>query len=197
MSKRLIMLIGAVLLLVALAACSNSLEEPANNEKSSAEVQENKETKVVQDVFGEVTIPAKPKRILAASSSYAEYLIELGVTPQFSLVIPEIEPDYRAPYLEEHDVEMHKMKQYQYNYEQILSLSPDLIIIAGKGLETKIYEEMSKIAPTVALNASSGMHGAMREMALMFDKQAEAEKILAEFDQKAEQAKEKNSSSDR
>ncbi|RXZ78509.1 ABC transporter substrate-binding protein [Paenibacillaceae bacterium] len=200
MSKRLIMLIGAVLFVIALAACSSSAvekeetgktEETVNKEETSAEVTENNETRVVQDILGEVTIPVNPKRILASSSNYAEYLIEIGVTPQFAVVVPDIEPEYRAPYLEEHGVEMLKNKQYQYNYEQLLSTSPDLIVVAGKIIEPDVYEELSKIAPTVAVNAGSDMHGAMTELAELFGKQEAAEKILAAFDQKAKDAKEK------
>lgn len=67
---------------------------------------------------------------------------------------------------------MIESEQYQQNYEQLLSLSPDLIVTQGEGIDTKVYEEMSKTAPTVALNAGPGMHDAMPKLAELFDKKA-------------------------
>jgi len=200
MSKRFIMLLGTALILCILAACSNT---PAKQEETSAkntaetstetsaENTGKSETRVVKDMFGEVTIPVKPKALLVSSSNYAEFLIEMGVTPQFALVVPDIEPDYRSPYLEEHGVEMIKNKQYEFNYEQLLSYSPDLIIVPGQGMEQKTYDELSKVAPTVAIDANSGMHNAMGQLAELFDKKAESDKVLAAFDQKAKEAKQK------
>ncbi|CAK4836643.1 unnamed protein product [Aphanomyces euteiches] len=113
----------------------------------------------------------------------------MGITPQVSLVVPEIEPEYRNPYLEKHGVEMAKSTQYEYNYEQLLSLSPDMIIVPGEGLETKVYQDLSKIAPTIALDAGSGMDTAVPKLGELFDKTAEADKVLAAYAKKAEEAK--------
>ncbi|MBP1993011.1 ABC transporter substrate-binding protein [Paenibacillus eucommiae] len=188
MSRRFILLFGTALLAIILVACSNSSDK---KQATSTEDPEKPATRVVKDIFGDVTIPANPKNILVSNSSYAEYLIEMGVTPQLVLVVPEIEPDYRAPYLQEHGVEMIENAQYEYNYEQLLGLSPDLIIASGRGMETKVYEELSKVAPTIALTSGIGMHDAMPKLAELFDKKEQSEKVLAEFDQKAKAAKEK------
>jgi len=203
MSKRLFLLIGIALLAIVLVACSKSdkqkgealtevntssgtdtkVEEPAGNEES--------QTRVVNDIFGEVTIPTHPKNILVTSSSYAEVLIGLDVDLQISIVVPEIEPDYRAPYLEEHGVQLISQKQYEFNLEQLLSYSPDLIIASGEGMETKAYEELSKIAPTVALKSGVGVQESTKALAELFNKEAEAEKSLAAIVQQASDAKDK------
>lgn len=190
MSKRLFTFIGTLLLVVTLAACSREsgkLEESSNEGQGTN--QTNSETRVVEDSFGEVTIPVHPKNMLITSSSYAEDLIEMGITPQISVIVPEIEPDYRTPYLKEHGVKVISQTQYEYNFEQLLSLSPDLIITPGEGMEAKVYGELSKIAPTVALKAGAGLHDAMRELGVLFNKEAEADKILKAFDQKTSEAK--------
>ncbi|MDH6369314.1 iron complex transport system substrate-binding protein [Paenibacillus sp. PastF-3] len=197
MSKRIFTLIGITLLVFVLAACSKSAnkpEEASTDQKVSnnqTNVSDDKETRVVSDIFGDVTIPANPKNILVTSSSYAEDLIEMGIIPQASVVVPEIEPDYRTPYLEQHGVELISQTQYEYNLEQLLSLSPDMIITPGEGLDTKVYDELSKIAPTVALKAGVGVHDAVKELAVLFNKETEADKLLTALDQKASEAKDK------
>ncbi|REK75170.1 ABC transporter substrate-binding protein [Paenibacillus paeoniae] len=190
MVKRLIILLGTVVLAVILAACSSS----SNTKEGTSAIEGDKgssATKVVTDLFGEVTIPAEPKNLFVTSSTYAEYLIEMGIKPKYVLVVPELEPAYRASYFEENGVEMIPTAQYIYNFEQILSLAPDMIIVPGGGLEATAYEGLSKTAPTVALKGSNAMHSEMHELAILFDKKEEANKILAAFDEKAKAAKEK------
>lgn len=185
-----------------LAACSNgTAKENAAAEIAGAttegaasptdEAEDANGTKVVQDQFGEVTIPAHPQNLIVFDSIYAEYLIEMGVTPQMVLLTPEVEAEYRPAYFKEHGVQVIEVEQYQYNYEQLLALSPDMILTAGEGMEQGVYDELSKIAPTVALDANSEMKRAMPKLAVLFDKNEESAKILAEFDEKASQAKEK------
>ncbi len=175
-----------------LGACSsasnaaNTGAEKAANEGTTANV-----SKTVHDTFGDVVIPAEPKNLLVTNSSYAEYLIEMGIVPQMVLMTFEVEPEYRAPYFEKHGVKMIESDQYQYNYEQLLALSPDLILTQGGGMEKTVYDELSKIAPTVALNTNSEMEAAMPLMAELFDKTAESAKVLAENEEKVEQAKTK------
>ncbi|GED71935.1 iron-uptake system-binding protein [Brevibacillus reuszeri] len=189
MSKRLIMLLGCTLLAIALVACSNSAT--SEKEESSAGEIQTAATRVVKDTFGDVTIPASPKNIIVTNSSYAEYLIEIGVTPQIVLFVPLLEPEYRTPYFEKHGVKIIFSEQYQFNYEQMLSLSPDLIVAQGEGLEAKTYEDLSKIAPTIAVSAGPGMEEAIPKLAEIFNKTEEANQVLSAFGEKAAKAKEK------
>lgn len=181
---------GVVLLVLSLvlSACSGTSNKEAG---ASTEDIGSNETKVVRDQFGEVTIPAHPQNMLVFDSIYAEYLIEMGVIPQMVIFVPEVEPEYRASYFEEHGVKMIEAEQYQYNYEQLLALSPDMIITVGEGMDKGAYDELTKIAPTVALESNSEMKQAMPKLATLFDKTEESVKVLAEFDEKAKQAQEK------
>jgi iron complex transport system substrate-binding protein len=177
-----------LVLSLVLSACSGTSNKEAG---ASTEDIESNETKVVRDQFGEVTIPAHPQNMLVFDSIYAEYLIEMGVIPQMVIFVPEIEPEYRASYFEEHGVQMIEAEQYQYNYEQLLALSPDMIITVGEGMDKGAYDELNKIAPTVALESNSEMKQAMPKLATLFDKTEESAKVLAEFDEKAKQAQQK------
>ncbi|MCM3170889.1 ABC transporter substrate-binding protein [Paenibacillus sp. MER 99-2] len=177
-----------VVLSLILAACSNGT---TNETATAGEETEVSTTKVIQDQFGEVTIPTEPKNMLVLDSIYAEFLIEMGVTPQMVAFVPEIEPDYRAPYFEEHGVQMVQSEQYQFNYEQLLGLAPDLIIMRGAGMEQAVYDELSKIAPTLAMDTNYEMNLAMPKLAAIFNKTEEANQLLVEFDEKAKLAREK------
>lgn len=188
MSRRLLSW-GIILMAfsVLMSACSSGSNKEANTATATEQATA---TKVVKDYFGEVTVPEKPKNVLVLSSIYAEYLIEMGVPPQMVIFVPEVEPDYRAPYFEKNGIQMIEAEQYQYNYEQLLSLSPDLIVGIGIGMEPGTYEELSKIAPTVAINADSEMKTAMPLLASIFDKTETSKQVLAAFDVKAKQARE-------
>ncbi|UQZ37684.1 ABC transporter substrate-binding protein [Paenibacillus sp. PK3_47] len=173
-----------------LGACSNASAPNGTNAAANTETAAGG-SKTVQDIFGDVEIPSRPQNLLVTNSSYAEYLIEMGIVPQMVLLTPAVEPDYRAPYFEEHGVKIIEGEQYQYNYEQLLALSPDLIISQGVGMEQTVYDDLNKIAPTVAVDTTGDMEDAMPKFAEMFDKTAEAEQVLAEFNGKVEQAKAK------
>lgn len=91
--------LGIMLLAISimLAACSSGTNEEntaagtsstqTEGEASTTEEAANESaTKVVQDQFGEVTIPTHPQNLVVFDSIYAEYLIEMGVTPQIVLL---------------------------------------------------------------------------------------------------------------
>ena len=89
------------LVVLMIAACSTK----------AAESKGEPETRVVKDVFGEVTIPAKPENMLVLTSSYAENLIEIGVIPQMVTLVEEIEPEYRPKIFNENKVKMIQVQQ--------------------------------------------------------------------------------------
>lgn len=74
-----------------LAACSGGTTEEnaaagtagATTEGAASPTEDAIGTKVVQDQFGEVTIPAHPQNLIVFDSIYAEYLIEMGLHPKW------------------------------------------------------------------------------------------------------------------
>ncbi|CAI6076391.1 hypothetical protein PAECIP112173_02423 [Paenibacillus sp. JJ-100] len=143
--------LGIMLLAISilLAACSGGTKEEsvragtagAQTEGTTDTTEETANasvTKVVKDQFGEVTVPTHPQNLVVFDSIYAEYLIEIGVTPDIVLLTPEVEAEYHPEYLKEHVVQIIEVEQYQYNYEQLLALSPDMILTAGEGMEQGI-----------------------------------------------------------
>lgn len=212
MSRRITLLLGSLILVFMLAACSPTTETAATGATSNSEVSAESApesdrtaseetdaeaesaasgTRVVTDMFGEVTIPTEPKRLVVTSSRYAEYLIAMGLTPDVVLYTSSIEPDYRTEYLQENGVEIVEYPQYEQNFELLLSLAPDLIVAPGISIDEGIYEQMTKIAPTVALDSSIEMEESMSKLADLFGKQSESEAAMADYHTHIEAAAQK------
>ncbi|WFR63751.1 ABC transporter substrate-binding protein [Paenibacillus amylolyticus] len=180
------------LVVLTLAACSTTNQGDGNEVKVTAEATGNEPTtRVVQDVFGDVTIPIEPKNLLVLSSNYAENLIELGVIPSAVTLVEEIEPEYRPKLFTDHQVKMIPVEQYEDNFELILEEAPDLIIAEGGAVDAKKYEALSKIAPTVAVEAGVAIEEYVPVLGKLFNKEKEAEAALQEYSDKVEATKEK------
>ncbi|THF76746.1 ABC transporter substrate-binding protein [Cohnella fermenti] len=194
--------------LLLLAACGNaelsSSQSPTNastnNEQAdpspSASVEpastdaagEESATRMVTDMYGEIEVPVAPKRMLVTNTRYAEYLIEMGITPAFVLYVAESEPDFRSEYFTEHGVEMIEYPQYEQNFELLASLDTDLIVVSGNGTDEATYEQLSKIAPTIAVPGSFFMEDGMPALAQVFDVESEYEQAIASYDQYVQEA---------
>lgn len=190
----------AVLFTIGLSACSVKESNQQDAGSKTAEVttegqnQESTNTQAAQnhiykDKFGEVKIPVEPKKLLIIDTRYAEYLISMGIKPAMVAGVKSVEPEYRIDYFKENGVEFIDYPQYEHNFELLLSLAPDMILVMGNSVEENVYEQLSQVAPTVALNAGPSMDEAMPMLAELFGKETEYEAVKAEFDSKAEQAK--------
>ncbi|MHA7965439.1 ABC transporter substrate-binding protein [Paenibacillus sp. CAU 1782] len=201
MSKKWLQWMGlclAVALMVVLAACSANDESnqqlPGDKVEDQTTIEENQEntsaqTRTYTDLFGEVTIPQEPEKLLIIGTRYTEYLISMGIKPAMVAGVASVEPEYRMEYFKTNGVEFIDYPQYEHNFELLLSLAPDMILAMGAGMEENVYEQLSKVAPTVAINSGPSMEEAMPLLAQLFDKQAEYETVKAAFDSKAEEAK--------
>ncbi len=169
------------LVVLTMAACSTK----------AAESKSEPATRVVKDAFGEVIIPAKPERMLVLTSAYAENLIEIGVIPHMVTLVEEIEPEYRPKMFNENKVKMIQVQQYEENFELLLEAAPDLIIAQGAAIDEKKYEALSKIAPTVAVDAGIAIPDFVPVLGELFHKEKEAELALQKYQEKIEETKEK------
>lgn len=189
MFKKYYAFLPLLMMVFALAACNSEPTEDNQNTQSSEETAAT--TKTVKGLFGDVTIPTNPKNMLVFNSNYAEFLLSIDIVPQKVLVVDEIEPDYRPKLFKENNVEMINTPQYEENLEQILSLAPDLIVVQGNVIDAKKYEELSKIAPTLAVDANGSIEEALPALGKVFEKEKEAEATLTAYNNKVTEAKEK------
>ncbi|MFF2885957.1 helix-turn-helix domain-containing protein [Paenibacillus sp. NPDC057967] len=179
--------VGTVMLLcltIMLSACStaggNSLPVPT----ASAEVQTNQQAggassvRLYTDSQGhEVSIPDKPQRIVLQGNSIGD-LLALGVQP--------VGIDRR--FIEQsvyQDKEQTPAQDIGFptNLEAILDLEPDLTMLGY--VMDKQYDEMSKIAPTVVFDQTLPLHERLSVIGEVVGKKAEAEQLLADYDEKA------------
>ncbi len=209
MYNRIVVFVVTAMLLIGLTACSdgndktvatpsgsastgtgsgNEANHSGSEEEPPAEKQAG-ETHIYKGPLGEVAVPVQPKKLLVMNTRYAEYLIEMGVKPQFVVFMPLLEPEYRADYFTSHGVELIEYPQYEQNYELLLNLGPDLILAQGLGMDEAVYGQLSKIAPTVALDSGPSMDEAMPLLAELFGKEAEYEQAKSAFDAKVAKAK--------
>ncbi|EPD49692.1 iron-siderophore ABC transporter substrate-binding protein [Paenisporosarcina sp. FSL H8-0542] len=142
--KKLGLLLMAFML-VTLAACGKTDEKTPTSGEDKDKVKE--ESYTVTHAMGETTIKGEPKRIVVLTNEGVEALLAMGVTP-----VGAVEA-YTGDTWYEHTAEQLKDtkpvgKESEPSLEAIAALKPDLII-GNKMRHEKVYEQLSKIAPTV------------------------------------------------
>ncbi|RAV23430.1 ABC transporter substrate-binding protein [Paenibacillus contaminans] len=173
--------------------CSTQHEASGTKEKGTSATKDPSgssspvSTRTIKDAKGEVTIPANPQRIADISGSTEELLV-LGLHPVLTGNTDQANPSEVTPILKKElkgDVSVGGWFQTEVNVEAIMAANPDLII-AGPTQE-KIYEQLSKIAPTVRVPYG---FNAFRErfafVAEALGKKAEMEAWLKAYDERAQ-----------
>jgi iron complex transport system substrate-binding protein len=148
-----------------LAACGSSSPDDQSSQHDGAAVQEvsgdslmaqcGKDSRVIKHERGTTTITGTPKRVVVLEFSFVDAAVNSGVTPVG--VADDDDPGRLLPSLRE------KVGDYTSvglratpNLQVILGLKPDLII-ADSERQASIYDQLTKIAPTVefpSLNAN-------------------------------------------
>lgn len=174
-----------VFLAVILAACgsnnaatsNNNTAAAGNTEATTAPTTEPKEL-TFKHALGETTIKTNPQKVVVFDYGTLDTLDKLGVDvaalPKGSV------PSYLSKYRDDKYENVGDLKEP--DFEKINSLSPDLIIISGR--QKDMYEEFSKIAPTlyVAVDNANYMESFTNNVKMMgqiFGKEAEVETELA------------------
>lgn len=168
--------------LVLLTGCQNS--ENTKKEDTSAA----SKTVTVTDARQEVKIPADPKRIVDLSGN-SDILSILGYSVTGTANSDAYDYTKFPSYLEE-TLDGAKILGYSMqdtmDIEGILELDPDLIIISS--VQEKMYSQLQEVAPTVMIElAQINWKDDINTIAKMFGKEAEAEKWLDEYEEKAAQ----------
>lgn len=169
-----------------LAACGNNNSKEENN-KENAESKEATERTLTDAVGNEVKVPAEPKSIIG---SYLEDdLVALGVTPvaQWSVQEGKGVQEYLQGYLKDIPTIDSTLP-----YEAVSSFAPDLVLMSSaSAVEGAKYDQYAKIAPTyvVAKENNNDWRTRLQTIGEVVGKKEEAEKVLADYNEKAEEAK--------
>jgi len=139
---------------LALTACSASGSPAASD--GAAAVSEGYPV-TIEHVFGETEIAEKPERIVTIGWYSQDVAAALGVVPVGVEDLSWGDVDTYLPWfadkvedLGEELPEVLKLNDsYDFDYEQILALDPDVILALHSGIDEKTYDRLSEIAPTV------------------------------------------------
>ncbi|MFH5183355.1 ABC transporter substrate-binding protein [Paenibacillus sp. TAB 01] len=192
--KGIVPLLLLVLMMGIAAGCASKQGTAADTEKGAAPEKAAQE-RTVKHLLGETVIKGEPKRIVSLHPWLTDFLLSVGLTP---VAAPSSGPDsskfswYLADKLT--DAKNIGWQIPQVNLESVLAAEPDLIV-ANKSHE-KVYDQLSKIAPTIAIEPVKDEKGnrQMREtflsLAGMLNKEAEAKQAIAKYDELAKKQRE-------
>lgn len=213
MKKSMILKLLTVLSVLALmlAACGNADDKgkeeskPADVSKEEDSKDEGKEevskptTVEITDAHGTVTVPINPKNVIALDSrtfqTLADWGIELAAAPKD--VMPA-----DSSYVKDDSVQ-NIGNHREPNLEILAAADPELVIIGQRF--GNYYEDIKKLVPNAAVidlnfdvseetntpgeNLVNGLKDATISLGQIFDKNEEAQKLVADFDKSIEDAK--------
>ncbi|WP_248926879.1 ABC transporter substrate-binding protein [Paenibacillus hamazuiensis] len=168
-----------------LSGCGRAAEPtPAQQGgKTEGAAASNDAVRKIKHAMGETEIKGTPQRVVILTNEGTEALLALGVKPVGAVRSWTGNPWYEHIKNDMNGVTM-VGEESQPNMELIASLKPDLII-GNKLRNEKIYEQLKAIAPTIESETLRGEWKTnFRLYAEALNKQAEGEKIIADFDKR-------------
>lgn len=158
-------------------------------ENTTTENTASENTITVTDVRGEVEIPAEPKRIVDLSGN-SDILSLIGYkvigTANSDAYDYTKFPAYLEETLQGAEILGYSMQDTM-DIEAVMNLNPDLIIIST--VQEKMYDQLSEIAPTVMIQLEAlNWKDDVKAFAEVFNKEAEADTWLANYELKAKEA---------
>ncbi|WP_430787124.1 ABC transporter substrate-binding protein [Virgibacillus flavescens] len=169
-----------VLIMIALlAACGNSDDSGETTDDSPKE-----ETRTIGHAMGTTEIKGTPERVVTLYQGATDTATAFDVEPVGIVESWVQQPIYE--YLRE-DLDGTPIigQETQPNLEEIAAKKPD-VIFASKMRHEDIYEKLSQIAPTVAIDAVYDFKGTVNLMGETLNKQERADEILSKWNNRVE-----------
>lgn len=178
-----------------MTACSNSNNDPVKSDSDAKEsIEDSAEALTVEitDVHGTVVVPVNPKNIVSLDNRTFETLSDWGV--ELAAVPKDVMPA-DSPYVVDESVQ-NIGNHREPNLEIIAAVDPELVIVGQRF--ANYYEDIKALVPNAAVidlnfdvseeanapgeNLVSGLKNSTTALGKIFDKNTEAEKLLADFD---------------
>ncbi|MCO6536934.1 MAG: siderophore ABC transporter substrate-binding protein [Gilliamella sp.] len=168
-------------ILLVLVGCDNKKEQ-----------QISANTLTIEHAQGKTDVPENPKKVVVFNTATLDIMDALNIpvtaVPQSDVHYPTFLSKYgRKDYTNVGTL-------FEPNYEVLSSIQPDVIVAGGRA--TDAYKKLNDIAPTISLdidpnNFLSSLTQRTEQLGSIFNKQNEAKKLIADFNQKIEQLKTK------
>ncbi len=145
--------------------------------------------RLVKHALGETRVPLAPQRIVSLTSSATDSLLALGREPV--LTTTSWRDENVTPYLDERLKHVPKIRLAEaINLEAVVAAKPDLIF-AGGARDARLYNQLSKIAPTVCIssNISGDREYRVLDVGVVLGMKVEAEARLAQFRERLAEAR--------
>lgn len=186
-ASKLLLTLITILTVLFLAACGTGEDQA----KDTAEKPKEKdESYTVEHAMGTATLEKTPEKVVILTNEGTEALLALGVKPVGAVQSWTGDPWYDHIADEMKDVKVVGVES-QVNVEAIAALQPDLII-GNKMRQEDIYEQLKAIAPTVFAEDLRGNWKNNFELyAKAVNKEEKGKEVLAAYDQRIEDLKEK------
>ncbi|MFV0343775.1 MAG: siderophore ABC transporter substrate-binding protein [Anaerocolumna sp.] len=153
----------------------------------------------ITDIYGTVTVPVNPQRVVALDNRTFETLADWGVV---LAAVPKPVMPADSPYVTDESVQ-DVGSHGEPNLEVIAAADPELVIIGQRF--AKYYEDIKKLVPNAVVidltfdvsgetgnpgeSLVNGLKNSTLALGQIFDKNSEAEKLVADFDNAIEGAK--------
>lgn len=141
------------------------------------------DARVIEHQYGETAVDGTPERVVSLGLTDADPLVALGVEPVAIRPWPGV--DGLGPWAQEAlDGETPKiLDSEEIDVEQVAKLDPDLIVAISADVDKAMYEQLSKIAPTIVRPEGAVDYGVSWEVATTMigdavDKADEAKTII-------------------
>ncbi|MDQ0376259.1 iron-siderophore ABC transporter substrate-binding protein [Amycolatopsis thermophila] len=185
------LLLGAVL---ALAGCGSSAEQSATEPATPAS---GRFPVTIATAFGDVTIPAQPKRVVALGWGDAEVALTLGVQPVGASDWLPVGGDGVAPWMPQdkhYTTAPTMLGTLEVSAEQVAALDPDLILDTRAGGDKARYDQLAALGvPVVGIPAGGEAYATTWQQQLdmigkALGRTSEAAKVQSDLDAKFQQA---------
>nr|7SF6_A Chain A, Ferric-anguibactin-binding protein FatB [Desulfitobacterium hafniense DCB-2] len=173
---------------------SNQTVNPQGNDQVSEA-----STVEITDVHGTVTVPVNPKNVVALDNRTFETLSDWGIE---LAAVPKPVMPADSPYVKDESVQ-DIGSHGEPNLEIIAAVDPELVIVGQRF--ARFYDDIKKLVPNAAVidlnfdvsteadapgeNLVNGLKDSTIALGQIFDKNKEAEQLVADFDQAIAEAK--------
>lgn len=148
---------ATAVLLLALAGCGS--DAPTSQEESGGP---GAFPVTLNHAFGQTTVPAEPKRVVAVGYNEADFVLSLGVVPVGTREFSGGFDWQNRPWAQQAIAGQRPepLDGATVPVESVAALQPDLILGVYSFMDKPTYDALSKIAPTVAQPTPDGMDAA-------------------------------------